>query len=651
METLRSRLSIVVLFVAISALANGQTDTSISWRDTLVKYIQEAPYEEAIPNVRMLMRKYSDLDLSTRSIMYETLSSRYEYIGQLDSARYYADKYLEATIEKKDTSEMSFAYLRVSTAYKGARPVETTLQYLHKAEEYARVSGDSMATGHAYTMLASLYYDIGQDSLRGYYSRQAYNVIKELDNPTVYVSSLINLGTFLFDSGEVEESFRLYREARQLLQDENIMYRQVQLREVWAQLLFSYENIEPVNHEMAFHYADTLCKQYELMGAQDDVVRMKLRKKYHQYELGQNVDLQPALDSLNALDPYSHGINMQYVILGDQIFYNKKLGNFEKAFEASQAMRAIEDSLSNRRLINQIAYYREEYEAEKREDDIRNLEVAQELAEYKISQKNKQILILVIGLTVLILFAIAIYIQTRRIRKVKLQLEQTNKIKDRFFAIIGHDLRSPLIALQQVGGMLNDSLKDNDREMALTISEKIVEASTRLNDLTANLIEWALIESNELKQHPEKFTIDTAIYDATGLYEISTDSRAISLKYDLSGAEVYADKSGISTVMRNIVGNAVKFSSDSGEIAISSKVIDSNVVVTISDNGQGIREEKLERLNTAMENRIPVDRTANGIGLGLIVSRDIIKRNNGKLEIKRNPDGGTTVVVTIPAAS
>lgn len=234
-----------------------------------------------------------------------------------------------------------------------------------------------------------------------------------------------------------------------------------------------------------------------------------------------------------------------------------------------------------------------------------------------------------------------------KIRGQKDELKALNKIKDKLFSIISHDLRSPLQSLQAMLSMFrSDTITaDEMKEYTFKINDALRNTSTVLN----NMLNWAKAQMTGIDVHPSSFEIVSLLKENVELIQPLLDKKSIKLVSALQPGIVWADRDMIDLVIRNLLSNAIKFTNSGGKITIKSTVKDSTIEVSITDNGVGMSKEKLESLFdiTHLE---PTSGTQNekGTGLGLILSKDFIEMNKGMLKIKSEESKGTTFIIAIP---
>lgn len=244
-------------------------------------------------------------------------------------------------------------------------------------------------------------------------------------------------------------------------------------------------------------------------------------------------------------------------------------------------------------------------------------------------------------------------LRTMELQKSEKALMESNAAKDSFFSIIAHDLRNPFNVILGYLDLLTCDDADYSEKEQRKILLKLKSASVRTIDLLENLLTWAQAQRGSLPFNPEKFNLSEVIADNINLHDTFAHSKDISLIPRIErDIKVFADRNMISTVIRNLISNALKFTFPGGTVIIGVEIHENeNVVVYVKDNGMGISPAVLDNL-FKIEQRTVCKGTANetGTGLGLILCKEFIEKNGGKIQVTNNSDTGSTFSFTLPVA-
>ncbi len=239
------------------------------------------------------------------------------------------------------------------------------------------------------------------------------------------------------------------------------------------------------------------------------------------------------------------------------------------------------------------------------------------------------------------------------IRENEIRLKELNATKDKLFSIIAHDLRSPFSAILGFSELLIDKTEDFD----VAESEKylgIINSSAKNTlILLDNLLNWAKAQTGQLSYKSEKINLSSMVQN---IFDISTPiakTKSISLNYNQTDdIEVYADVNMLNIVLRNLMCNAIKFTNSNGKIVIYAVKNQNNIEVTVSDNGVGMNEETLNQL-FKIDSNITTAGTADekGSGLGLILCKEFIEKQGGKIWVESELGKGSNFKFTLPLNS
>ncbi|MFC2094310.1 PAS domain S-box protein [Bacteroidota bacterium] len=230
------------------------------------------------------------------------------------------------------------------------------------------------------------------------------------------------------------------------------------------------------------------------------------------------------------------------------------------------------------------------------------------------------------------------------------ELKDLNQSKDKFFSIISHDLRSPFNALLGISEYTTELFHDLSEEEIKESIGNIHSSAKKVYNLMHNLLEWTQIHTGGLEFKQSKIDLCDISKTALGLYKETADSKNIDLTSNISNSIfLYADLYMIETVLRNLVSNGIKFAHSGGRVSISAAVNSDLVKVTVEDNGVGIDPHNQKQLFRIGE-QFRMDGTANekGTGLGLILCKDFVEKNNGTISVESEPDKGSKFIFTVP---
>jgi signal transduction histidine kinase len=253
-------------------------------------------------------------------------------------------------------------------------------------------------------------------------------------------------------------------------------------------------------------------------------------------------------------------------------------------------------------------------------------------------------------------------LERRRLRQRLVELEQLDRLKTQFLSMASHELRTPLtavsgfmqIARRRMGrlGAATD-VPQPWREEAQKADETLDMANRqakKLARLIDELLDVSRLQQGRVEMRLAEIELGDVVREVGERMKLLSKGHEIETKVE-GTAPIVADRDRIEQVFENLVGNAIKYSPESGRIEMSLHVNGANAIVSVRDQGIGIAPAEVEKI-FGLFYRSPDPRAdhVGGLGLGLYISREIVSRHHGKLWAERNPDTGTTFHVTLPLA-
>ncbi len=226
--------------------------------------------------------------------------------------------------------------------------------------------------------------------------------------------------------------------------------------------------------------------------------------------------------------------------------------------------------------------------------------------------------------------------------------EQANDARAKFLSMMSHDLRSPLTSITGHASLLaagmHGPLTDEQREGLARIREAGQELLRMINDI----LNFAKLESGRVVVHLSQIRVADAVTRAASLVHVRIAEEGLAFEaQDCDGEEVLADPDRLQQVLLNLLTNAIKFTPAGGRISVSCGRHGERVLLRVHDTGIGSPADQLQRV---FEPFVQLDATrADGVGLGLAISRDLARAMGGELTVESAPGEGSTFTVALPA--
>lgn len=232
------------------------------------------------------------------------------------------------------------------------------------------------------------------------------------------------------------------------------------------------------------------------------------------------------------------------------------------------------------------------------------------------------------------------------------KLRDMNQNKDRFFSIISHDLRSPFTSLLGFSEYMAKYSDDFSGEELKEYATHMYQATKNILNLLENLLQWSRVQTGRIEFIPENLDMKEVLLKAVELYSGNAINKQIQLVTEVDEYTIaFADRNMIDTVMRNLISNAIKFSNPNDKIYIRASLKEEKVHVEVEDTGIGMNQAKLNKL-FRIDSSFTTDGTSKerGSGLGLILCKEFIEKNNGEISVESRVSHGTKFKFNIPAA-
>lgn len=238
----------------------------------------------------------------------------------------------------------------------------------------------------------------------------------------------------------------------------------------------------------------------------------------------------------------------------------------------------------------------------------------------------------------------------RQLAKQNVTLERVNEDKDRLLGMVAHDLRNPLTAVIGLAHALSTGRAGEVDDGARHVAERIAVVAGHMGRMVDDLVDLAAVESGRVRLDLEHVAVDALLREAVELSSFAAADKDIELEVEApADVVVHADRSKAQQIVQNLVDNAVKYSHRGTTVAVVARVVGSDVVVTVTDEGQGIPAEELSELFQPFATTSV--RTTGGersTGLGLAIVRRLVEAHGGSVEVDSEVGVGSVFRVRLP---
>lgn len=242
---------------------------------------------------------------------------------------------------------------------------------------------------------------------------------------------------------------------------------------------------------------------------------------------------------------------------------------------------------------------------------------------------------------------IAIEVSKAQIQLQKDQLEQSNIEKSKLMSIISHDLRTPLMNIQNYLELLRESQVAHEERDAL--EQALLKATNNATEMLSNLLHWSKSQMDGPQVNLQQIGLLKALTGTLEMEKLHAVKKNILMEYDLPAElNIIADVDMLQLVVRNLISNAVKFTPQSGKITVSVERLPAECKIMVQDNGKGIPEDKQDQIFSIKSEPDYGTNNERGVGLGLVLCKEYIERQGGRIGFESKYGVGSTFFIFIP---
>ena len=257
------------------------------------------------------------------------------------------------------------------------------------------------------------------------------------------------------------------------------------------------------------------------------------------------------------------------------------------------------------------------------------------------------------SILILVIFAGLAYLKSAYYKEKEsaegraLEMERMNDEKTKFFSIISHDLRAPLASIQSYMEMLKVyEINTDDRAL---LEQKLTVAVAGTQEMLNNLLSWSKSQLNSCNVQLLPYDIDDVLARVISSQKMAAQEKNISMTQDIDNSiALLCDVNMLQLVVRNLTGNAIKFTPENGSISVSASRAGANCLITVRDNGKGIDSANSDTVFSLKAESTYGTANEKGIGLGLYLCKEYTAAQNGKIWFESSMGHGSAFFVSLP---
>jgi signal transduction histidine kinase/Flp pilus assembly protein TadD len=514
--------------------------------------------------------------------------------------------------EQINDPKISSTYNNIGVAYERLDQLEKAANFQLLALKEKEQQGNQSKISNTLNNLGIIYRKRDMYDSSFYYYNRALSIALKLDNLDQISNAYNNLGALFFAQDKAEEAEKYYT--------------------------------------LSINIKLKLGKKFELRNSYSNLCRLYLKK-------GNNAKAKKYFDLAESQKDSSDSKSSNLEQLYLKVKLETALGKYKEALQSSNEALLLYKEIINAENISNIEELNTKYETEKKEQEIKLLNLENTLQQTELDQsalKSKFIKTsFTIGAIILILIILVIFILYRIKRKTNSlltkkndELVEVNAIKDQLFSVVSHDLKNPVFAFKNLTNSLAIGLDQLPKETVQNLMEQLNNTSNSLYDSLNNILSWSLSQQNKITVTKSTVSIKALFDDVIQLHKIIIDEKELNVTNGINDQFIIdIDPNILSTVFRNILMNAIKFSSKFGTITISNI----NNIISISDEGIGMSEEDVLLLFDIKNDVKKIgDSPEKGTGLGLVLCKELLEKMDASIQVSSQLNIGTTVNITIP---
>lgn len=551
----------------------------------------------------------------------------------------YANKALDLAIKLKIPTEIAKSYHVLGIFYAESGDLKRALDYFFNSLNTLKEIGDKNRMGVALSAIARVYQMMENHEMALEYDLQALDISLKNNDTINVATNYNNIGADYNNLKNYNSAIENYYHALEIatknknqrlqaLLHLNIGYTYQKTNDLDSSIinLIKAENLYTEindNYGLANTY-NKLAEYYDEKKINDSVIIFAKKALL----LGENIGIIT--------------VKRQAFELLSLAFENSK--NIDSAYKYLKLFNKLNDSIINTGNTKKITQLEMQYEFDK-ENEINEIKHKAEVRR----QQNRTIFLL-IAFFLTLLVVIFIFRSYRIKKKSEKELQDLNAIKDRFFRIISHDLKSPFTAFISISELLSNPNVNLSQEKVQYFAKSINKTAKSSYDLFQNLLLWSMSQRNNLKIENTEVNLNSLVTSTIDLLKSSADNKKINIIFQNSAPEItsFTDENIIKTVLRNLINNAIKFTNEDGKITIDVKKQENKVKISVSDTGTGISKENVAKLFKP-EVHLSTSGTneEKGTGLGLILCKELLEKIDGIISVESELNTGSKFTVTI----
>jgi signal transduction histidine kinase len=645
---MRIFLAFMVFFMlGLVESVQAQEDSDIQWFEKL--FTASKSYKTTEEDLRLLK--------SAKLVAHEEHDTRAEARAMIEMAAHHytqlkdygtALDWLIQSMIFEDSSglkqEKIFTFIAMARVFEEVGEFQKSIEQLNRAQE---VKGEDnlhlqiLILSERGQVRATL--GLTEEATSDY--QQMLKYAQNGDLRTAEADALYHLGVLLGQKREYEEALKSHKAALAIRRELKDKTKEAESLNSVGQLYLHQQNYERsrANHVVALDIRKKLKDRTSLAESYNNIGSLYIAQKDYKQAIN---NLELALSNSQASEAQEQRLRAYE---GLSLCY-KELGDFKNALLNREQYSGIYDLIQLEKDKNKLTEVQNRYVIQEKESEIGQLaaDMAERERVIEEQRKERNLLVLILALGVII-GGLILYLYLI-IRKTNRKLKEINDTKDKLFSIIGHDLKGPLNSLTAFSSLLIHHAETLTQEEIKMLSGDVDKSLKNLFVLLENLLEWARSQTGNIDFKPTPFDLATVLQENCELLKGLAQKKNIAL-VNMGGTQltVNAHRNSINTVVRNLISNAIKFTSEGGQIILTTEPAGNQLKVIVADNGVGMSKDALKRIfKLGTKHSTLGTSQEKGTGLGLILCKDFVEKNGGTIGVESEEGKGSRFYFTVP---
>ncbi|MEP1095887.1 MAG: ATP-binding protein [Cyclobacteriaceae bacterium] len=541
---------------------------------------------------------------------------------------------------RQDKTGLALVKIEQAKIHQRRSNTETAIRIYLQTLPLLKEEGNKNTEARVLNQLGSLYKLQKQPQKAIEYYQRALDLVTELNFKPGISACLMNLSTMFRINGEYEKSISYVEKSIALKRETGDKLGLGRGLDNLAKLHATLEN-----HELAEGYyneALTVASEVNSPGLKNIVLFGLAENHYNIGNYHSSITLSKEVLSSTAV---SNDLELQIELCAILADSYEKIGDVNKAYANAKLYNKLSDSLYNEQIVATTNDLEARYQNEQKAKEIAVLESENKVQQLQIKSRMRERNYLLAFVVIALLLSGLIYNQYRIKQKSNAKLKELDQLKSEFLANISHEFRTPL---SLIIAPLKDKIRSTEDVKDKVVFDRMHKNAEDLYNLINQLLDLSKLEHGQLEMNPEPIEVLGFFRVVSASFMSLAEHNRILFSSKIPDGECWAelDADVVQKVCYNLLSNAFKFTAEKGEIMFSVEIVNSTLNITVSDTGTGIQAEDQEKI---FDRFFQSSSTSHmGTGIGLALTKQLVKIHNGDITLLRSDENGTTFSVQIP---